>query len=67
MLIALDATYSIGDALSGVGLYSHEILHGLAASTRRCGSISATGRIATFARAGWTCRKMCGGGCCWSR
>ncbi|HEY1497635.1 MAG TPA: glycosyltransferase family 1 protein [Candidatus Solibacter sp.] len=31
MLIALDATYSIGDALSGVGLYSHEILYGLAA------------------------------------
>jgi glycosyltransferase involved in cell wall biosynthesis len=28
--IALDATYSIGDALSGVGLYSHEILTGLA-------------------------------------
>jgi glycosyltransferase involved in cell wall biosynthesis len=28
--IALDATYSIGDALSGVGLYSHEILMGLA-------------------------------------
>jgi glycosyltransferase involved in cell wall biosynthesis len=30
--VALDATYSIGDALSGVGLYSHEILYGLAAS-----------------------------------
>ena len=29
MKIALDATYSIGDNLSGVGLYSHEILHGL--------------------------------------
>jgi glycosyltransferase involved in cell wall biosynthesis len=29
--IALDATYSIGDTLSGVGLYSHEILMGLAA------------------------------------
>ena len=28
--IALDATYSIGDALSGVGLYSREILMGLA-------------------------------------
>ena len=28
--IALDATYSIGDTLSGVGLYSHEILMGLA-------------------------------------
>ena len=28
--IALDATYSLGDRLSGVGLYSHEILHGLA-------------------------------------
>src|ERR1035438_7500236 len=30
--IALDATYSIGDTLSGVGLYSHEILMGLAAA-----------------------------------
>ena len=30
--IALDATYSIGNALSGVGLYSHEILYGLAAA-----------------------------------
>ncbi len=29
--IALDATYSIGDALSGVGLYSQEMLQGLAA------------------------------------
>src|SRR5436305_9349415 len=30
MKIALDATYSVGDALSGVGLYSREILLGLA-------------------------------------
>jgi len=30
--IALDATYSIGDNLSGVGIYSREILLGLAAS-----------------------------------
>jgi glycosyltransferase involved in cell wall biosynthesis len=30
--IALDATYSLGDALSGVGVYSREILNGLAAS-----------------------------------
>ena len=30
MRIALDATYSIGNALSGVGVYSREILHGLA-------------------------------------
>ena len=30
--IALDATYSIGGALSGVGLYSREILDGLAAA-----------------------------------
>ncbi|MEO8368917.1 MAG: glycosyltransferase family 1 protein [Candidatus Solibacter sp.] len=30
--IALDATYSIGDVLSGVGLYSREILWGLAAA-----------------------------------
>ena len=30
MTIALDATYSDGDALSGVGLYSREILYGLA-------------------------------------
>ena len=29
--VALDATYSIGDGLSGVGLYSREILYGLAA------------------------------------
>jgi len=28
--IAIDATYSIGDELSGVGVYSHEILTGLA-------------------------------------
>jgi glycosyltransferase involved in cell wall biosynthesis len=28
--IALDATYSIGEELSGVGLYSHEILYGVA-------------------------------------
>ena len=31
MTIALDATYSIGDRLSGVGVYSREILLGLAA------------------------------------
>lgn len=31
MRIALDATYSVGSALSGVGVYSREILHGLAA------------------------------------
>jgi len=30
--IALDATYSLGDGLSGVGVYSREILNGLAAS-----------------------------------
>ena len=30
MRIALDGTYSYGDALSGVGVYSREILHGLA-------------------------------------
>jgi glycosyltransferase involved in cell wall biosynthesis len=30
--VALDATYSIGEGLTGVGLYSHEILHGLAAA-----------------------------------
>jgi glycosyltransferase involved in cell wall biosynthesis len=30
--IALDATYSVGDELSGVGLYSREILLGLAAA-----------------------------------
>lgn len=33
MRIALDATYSLGDALSGVGVYSRELLHGLAASS----------------------------------
>ena len=32
MTIALDATYSVGDLLSGVGLYSREILFGLAAA-----------------------------------
>lgn len=31
MRIALDATYSIGDRLSGVGVYCREILHGLPA------------------------------------
>lgn len=30
--IALDATYSLGDDLSGVGVYSHEILYSLAAA-----------------------------------
>lgn len=30
MTIALDATYSVGDQLSGVGMYSREILDGLA-------------------------------------
>lgn len=32
MRIALDATYSLGSELSGVGVYSRELLHGLAAS-----------------------------------
>ncbi len=32
MTIALDATYGTGDRLSGVGLYSHEILWGVAAA-----------------------------------
>lgn len=32
MRIALDATYSVGSALSGVGVYSRELLNGLAAS-----------------------------------
>jgi glycosyltransferase involved in cell wall biosynthesis len=32
LTIALDATYSTGDRLSGVGLYSREILFGLAAA-----------------------------------
>ena len=31
MKVALDATYSLGDDLSGVGVYSREILFGLAA------------------------------------
>ncbi len=31
MRIALDATYSVGDNLSGIGVYSNEILGGLAA------------------------------------
>jgi glycosyltransferase involved in cell wall biosynthesis len=32
LTIALDATYSTGGQLSGVGLYSHEILYGMAAA-----------------------------------
>jgi len=32
LTIALDATYGTGDRLSGVGLYSHEILCGMAAA-----------------------------------
>jgi len=32
LIIALDATYSLGEALSGVGIYSREILLGLAAA-----------------------------------
>ena len=32
MTYALDATYSLGDALSGVGVYSRELLFGLAAA-----------------------------------
>lgn len=32
MKIALDATYSVGENLSGVGVYSREILYGLAAA-----------------------------------
>ena len=32
MKIALDATYSVGDHLSGVGVYSRELLRGLAAA-----------------------------------
>lgn len=32
MRIALDATYSLGDNLSGVGVYSRELMNGLAAS-----------------------------------
>src|SRR5712691_307129 len=35
--IALDATYSIGDHLSGVGVYSREILFGLAAAHTEAG------------------------------
>ena len=50
--IALDATCSIGDVLSGVGLYSHEILMGLAPRPPGyCASISVTGRIAICVRA----------------
>ena len=29
-MIAIDATYSLGDNLSGVGVYSREIVYGLA-------------------------------------
>jgi len=34
--LALDATYSLGDDLSGVGVYSRQILHGLAAAHPEC-------------------------------
>lgn len=37
MRIALDATYSVGDALTGVGVYSREILYGLAAAHPEAG------------------------------
>jgi hypothetical protein len=30
--IALDATYSLGEQLSGVGVYSQELVRGLAAA-----------------------------------
>ncbi len=36
MKIALDATYSLGEGLSGVGLYSREMLDGLAAAHPEC-------------------------------
>ncbi len=36
MRIALDATYSAGESLSGVGVYSREILHGLATMEPGC-------------------------------
>ncbi|MBV9506848.1 MAG: glycosyltransferase family 1 protein, partial [Acidobacteriia bacterium] len=32
MTIALDATYSVGDELTGVGIYSRELLGGIAGS-----------------------------------
>ena len=31
MRLALDATYSVGDSLTGVGVYSRELMRGLAA------------------------------------
>jgi glycosyltransferase involved in cell wall biosynthesis len=34
--VALDASYSLGDGLSGVGVYSREILNGLAACDPSC-------------------------------
>lgn len=37
MRIGLDATYSLGGELSGVGLYSREILEGLARAQPECG------------------------------
>ena len=36
MTLSLDATYSLGDDLSGVGVYSREILLGLAAAHPEC-------------------------------
>ena len=32
MRIALDATYSVGSDLTGIGIYSQELAHGLADS-----------------------------------
>jgi glycosyltransferase involved in cell wall biosynthesis len=37
LTVALDATYSLGEALSGVGVYSREILFGLAAAHPEAG------------------------------
>jgi len=36
LTIALDATYSLDENLSGVGVYSRELLHGLAAAHPEC-------------------------------
>ena len=46
MKIALDATYSLGENLSGVGVYSREMLAGLAAGT----GLALLGRFALRAR-----------------
>ena len=65
--IALDVTYSVGDTLSGVGLYSQEILMGLAAAHPEVRFDFCSGRIAISVRGAPPCRPTSGGACWPSR